>query len=80
MEIREKRKAVGHVEIDQALIQHAAAQLRSELEILEGWLADLERHGSGNQMVIDTKVAYNDMLRSRKEMLEALLSLEKPIP
>ena len=80
MEIREKRKAVGHVEIDQALIQHAAAQLRSELEILEGWFADLERHGSGDQMVIDTKVAYNDMLRSRKEMLEAVLSLEQPTP
>ena len=80
MEIREKRKAARHVEIDQALIQQGSAQLSSEVEILEGWFADLEKEGSVNQMVLDAKVAYNDMLRSRKEMLAALLSLEKPIP
>lgn len=79
MEIREKRKAVRHVNIDRTLIQEGTAQLSSEIEILESWLAELEKEESVNQVVIDVRVAYNDMLRSRKEMLEALLSLKKPI-
>lgn len=78
MEISEKRKAIRHVKIDHTLIQEGTAQLSSEVEILEGWLAELEKEDSVSQLVLDAKVAYNDMLRSRKEMLEALLSLKKP--
>ncbi|MDO9318795.1 MAG: hypothetical protein Q7V56_11430 [Gammaproteobacteria bacterium] len=80
MEIREKRKAIRRSKIDHTLIQEGTAQLSSEVEILESWLAELEKDDFANQVVIDARVAYNDMLRSRKEMLEALLSLEKPIP
>ncbi len=75
MEISEKRKATRHVKIDHTLIEDGTAQLSSEIEILEGWLAELEKEDPANQLVIDARVAYNDMLRSRKEMLEALSSL-----
>ncbi len=77
MEIREKRKVASHVKIDQTLIKEGTAQLSGEIEILEGWLAELEKDNSANQLVIDARVAYNDMLRSRKEMLEALSLLDQ---
>lgn len=79
MEISEKRKAARHVKIDHSLIKEGTSQLSSEIEILEGWLAELEKEDSANKLVIEARVAYNDMLRSRKEMLEALSSLE-PTP
>lgn len=77
MENREKRKVARHVKIDQTLIKEGTAQLSGEIEILEGWLAELEKDDSANQLVIDARVAYNDMLRSRKEMLEALSLLDQ---
>ncbi len=75
MEISEKRKAARLVKIDRTLIEEGTAQLSIEIEILEGWLAELEKEDPANQLVSDARVAYNDMLRSRKEMLDALSSL-----
>ncbi|MES3006374.1 MAG: hypothetical protein V4751_01230, partial [Pseudomonadota bacterium] len=77
MQIREKRKAGRHITIDHKLIQEGAAQLAGEVEILESWLAELDKENSTDQVVVDARVAYKDMLRSRKEMLDALLNLEK---
>ncbi len=80
MEICEKRKAARHVKIDHTLIKEGTAQLSSEIEILEGWLAELEKEDPANQLINDARVAYNDMLRSRKEMLEALSLLAEQAP
>jgi hypothetical protein len=77
MEIREKRKTDRQINIDHKLIQDGATQLSSEVEVLESWLGELEREGSLDQSVADARGAYNDMLRSRREMLDALLSLDK---
>ena len=40
--------------------------------MLEAWLEELETSGDNNAEVIATRKSYNDMLRSRKEMLNTL--------
>jgi hypothetical protein len=77
MEIREKRKADRQINIDHKLIQDGATQLSSEVDVLESWLGELKRECPLDHAVADARVAYNDMLRSRREMLNALLSLDK---
>ena len=61
-----------NITIDQKLIDEGTAQLASEIKVLEAWLEALETSGDNNAEVIATRKSYNDMLRSRKEMLNTL--------
>ena len=61
-----------NITIDQKLIDEGTAQLASEIKVLEAWLEELETSGDNNAEVIATRKSYNDMLRSRKEMLNTL--------
>ena len=61
-----------NITIDQKLIDEGTAQLASEIKVLEAWLQELETSGDHKAEVIATRKSYNDMLRSRKEMLNTL--------
>ena len=61
-----------NITIDQKLIDEGTAQLASEIKVLEAWLQELATSGDHNAEVHATRKSYNDMLRSRKEMLNTL--------
>ena len=70
--MKDKRQTQRTSQIDQKLVEEGSAQLSSEIEILESWLADLSNADVSDPHIIDTKKSYLDMLRSRQEMLNAL--------
>ncbi len=58
--------------IDQKLIAEGAMQLAGEIEVLEAWLRELEDAEQENEETLAVRKSYNDMLRSRREMLSTL--------
>ena len=58
--------------IDQKLIEEGTAQLTSEIEVLEAWLRELEMLNGDDIETVAARKSYNDMLRSRREMLSSL--------
>ncbi len=60
------------LEIDQKLIAEGAMQLTGEIKVLEAWLRELDEAEEENEEVLAVRKSYNDMLRSRKEMLTTL--------
>lgn len=62
----------GNITIDQQLIEEGTRQLSCEIEVLEAWLIELEELDARDVESIATRKSYNDMLRSRKEMLSSL--------
>jgi len=66
------------VSIDQKLIEEGAAQLNSEIQVLEAWLTELDSSDKGISEVLAARKSYNDMLSSRKEMLSTLAKQAKP--
>lgn len=64
------------LEIDQKLIAEGAMQLNGEIKVLEAWLRELDEAEEENEEILAVRKSYNDMLRSRKEMLS---SLEKQV-
>lgn len=60
------------ISIDQQLIEEGTQQLSSEIEVLEAWLVELEEQDARDSESIATRKSYDDMLRSRKEMLSTL--------
>ncbi len=60
------------LEIDQKLIAEGAMQLTGEIKVLEAWLRELDEAEEENEEVLAVRKSYNDMLRSRKEMLSTL--------
>ena len=60
------------ISIDQKLIDEGTAQLTSEIKVLESWLNELNSAESGDPESEAARKSYNDMLRSRKEMLNTL--------
>ena len=61
-----------NITIDQKLIDEGTAQLASEIKVLEAWLEELETSDDRDAEVVAARKSYNDMLRSRKEMLNTL--------
>ena len=61
-----------NINIDEKLIEEGITQLASEIKVLEDWLEELEISDHGDSEVVAAKKSYNDMLRSRREMLSAL--------
>ena len=66
-----------NVSIDQKLVEEGTIQLRNEIEVLETWLRELEASDENDAEVIAARKSYNDMLRSRKEMLSTLAKQAK---
>ena len=66
-----------NVSIDQKLVEEGTIQLRNEIEVLEVWLRELEASDENDVEVIAARKSYNDMLRSRKEMLSTLAKQAK---
>ena len=66
-----------NVSIDQKLVEEGTIQLRNEIEVLEVWLRELEDSDANDVEVIAARKSYNDMLRSRKEMLSTLAKQAK---
>ena len=64
------------LEIDQKLIAEGAMQLNGEIKVLETWLRELNDAEEENEEILAVRKSYNDMLRSRREMLS---SLEKQV-
>ncbi len=60
------------LEIDQKLIAEGAMQLTGEIKVLEAWLRELDEAEEENDEILAVRKSYNDMLRSRKEMLSTL--------
>ena len=67
----------GNISIDQKLIEEGTTQLNSEIQVLEAWLLELDRSDKGDSEIIAARKSYNDMLRSRKEMLSSLTKQAK---
>lgn len=61
-----------NINIDEKLIEEGIGQLASEIKVLENWLEELEISDDGDSEVVAARKSYNDMLRSRREMLSAL--------
>ena len=74
---RQKQVDKAGVSIDQKLIENGAAQLNSEIQVLEAWLAELDSSDNDIYEVLAARKSYNDMLSSRKEMLSTLAKQAK---
>ena len=60
------------LEIDQKLIAEGAMQLTGEIKVLEAWLLELDDAEGESEDILAVRKSYNDMLRSRREMLSTL--------
>ena len=74
---RQKQIDDAGVSIDQKLIEEGAAQLNSEIQVLEAWLTELDSSDKDSSEVLAARKSYNDMLSSRKEMLSTLAKQAK---
>ena len=74
---RQKQIDDAGVSIDQKLIEEGAAQLNSEIQVLEAWLTELDSSDKDISEVLAARKSYNDMLSSRKEMLSTLAKQAK---
>ena len=66
-----------NISIDQKLIEEGTTQLNSEIQVLEAWLLELDASDDSDAEIIAARKSYNDMLRSRKEMLSTLTKQAK---
>ena len=75
----EKRTTIDSTDItiDQKLIDEGTAQLHSEIQVLENWLAELDATGDDDAEIVAARKSYHDMLSSRREMLSALAKQAK---
>ncbi len=74
---KDQSDARDNVSIDQKLVEEGTIQLRNEIEVLKVWLRELEASDENDVEVIAARKSYNDMLRSRKEMLSTLAKQAK---
>ena len=66
-----------NISTDQQLIEEGTTQLNSEIQVLETWLRELDATDVNDVEVIAARKSYNDMLRSRKEILSTLAKQAK---
>ena len=64
--------AAKNINIDQKLVEEGIYQLASEIRVLENWLKELKASDESDTEVLAARKSYNDMLKSRNEMLSAL--------
>ncbi|MBL4820204.1 MAG: hypothetical protein JKY98_04305 [Gammaproteobacteria bacterium] len=60
------------INIDQKLVEEGISQLGNEIRVLENWLDELKTKNKSDSEAIAVRKSYHDMLRSRREMLNAL--------
>tara|TARA_R100001377_G_scaffold38467_1_gene21406 strand:- start:2104 stop:2334 length:231 start_codon:yes stop_codon:yes gene_type:complete len=70
--MKDFRKSRGGVSIDPELIRRGERQLLSEISLLEQWLKALRSTPEKSELNRDTINSYQDMLRSRQDMLAIL--------
>tara|TARA_Y100000814_G_scaffold261943_1_gene213419 strand:+ start:389 stop:628 length:240 start_codon:yes stop_codon:yes gene_type:complete len=70
----------SQITIDQKLIDEGTAQLTNEIKVLESWLNELDAAESADPESKAARKSYNDMLKSRKEMLNTLNKQSKIQP
>jgi len=75
--MKDFRKNRGEVSIDPELLSQGEQQLFSEIRLLEKWLNALNATASKDATDIRLITTYQDMLRSRQDMLEILRKQEK---
>ena len=66
-----------NISIDQQLIEEGTTQLNSEIQVLETWLRELDATDVNDVEAVAARKSYNDMLRSRKEILSTLAKQSK---
>tara|TARA_B110000014_G_C19999240_1_gene517776 strand:+ start:193 stop:444 length:252 start_codon:yes stop_codon:yes gene_type:complete len=66
-----------NISIDKQLIEEGTTQLNSEIQVLETWLRELDATDVNDVEVVAARKSYNDMLRSRKEILSTLAKQAK---
>ena len=66
-----------NISIDQQLIEEGTTQLNSEIQVLETWLRELDATDVNDVEAVAARKSYNDMLRSRKEILSTLAKQAK---
>ena len=66
-----------NISIDQQLIEEGTTQLNSEIQVLETWLRELDATDVNDLEIVAARKSYNDMLRSRKEILSTLAKQAK---
>ena len=67
----------SNINIDEKLIEEGSSQLTNEISVLEAWLQELDESEAQDAESIAARKSYNDMLRSRKEMLNTLAKQSK---
>jgi len=72
MTINKNSHEAAEVSIDHKLVEEGTQQLNSEIAVLETWLQELEGSDSEDAEILAARKSYNDMLRSRREMLSSL--------
>ena len=73
----QKASKQPQINIDKQLIDEGTAQLTSEIKVLESWLHELDASESKDPESEAARKSYNDMLRSRREMLNTLTKQSK---
>jgi hypothetical protein len=70
--MKDLRKNRGEVSVDPELIRQGEQQLLSEISLLEQWLKTLDAAPHKDASTSKSITTYQDMLRSRQDMLAIL--------
>lgn len=77
MGITDKRDRDQSPELDPDLVDEGLEQLDAEIRLLDEWLQELESRPD-DPVTREARDSYRDMLRSRREMRQALASKRNP--
>ena len=70
--MKDFRKTRGEVSVDPDLIRRGEQQLLSEIRLIEKWMHELNALPHKDAANIELMTTYQDMLRSREDMLAIL--------
>lgn len=73
----ESRRPPSSTDFDPELVDEAVEQLDAEISLLEEWIAGLNNREGSDESVRQARRTYEDKLRSRREMRDALLVSQK---
>lgn len=54
------------------LVERATTQLEREIRLITSWLAELDETSKDNLEALAARKTYEDMIQSRRDLLEAL--------
>jgi hypothetical protein len=73
----ESRRPPQSPAIEPELVDEAVEQLDAEISLLEEWIAGLNNREDPDEAALQARTTYQDKLRSRREMRDALLISQK---